>query len=444
METSFDRAELRARYFAAYDEHKAEVDERIADGIERHRKGDARVRITDESGAPLAHKRVTIRQKSHDFKLGANLFLLDEFASDAENAAYRELFRDTFNLATLPFYHSTLEPVEGSPRFAADSPKIYRRPAPDLCLDYCAEAGITPKLHCLYYDKFAPDWLKTADLDTAKAKLERRFAEIAERYAGRMFEFEVTNELFCVHDRQTALSRWRDMIPFCFELARKYFPTDKLTINEAVSHPDIARQDYYHPYFMQVDGLLAKGVPIDRIGMQNHQFTGVSATTREAYDASVLSGVKFNDPMSIFRALDVMSELGRPLEITEVTTPTFGTSEADEQLQADMLELWMRVWFSHPAIDCVVYWNTVDGMTFAVPGWNENNCRGGLWRRDPGAASALTPKKAATMLQKLFGEEWRTNLELTSDGDGFVDFRGFFGDYEAIWDGGSLEFGLHK
>lgn len=438
MESSMSKEKLRELYMRKYEENKESVDARIAEGIETYRKGNCRMQFTDETGKPIAGVKVKITQMSHDFKYGANLFLLDELESPQANEQYRRFFKEHFNLATIPFYWNTLEPEEGNPRFAANSPRIYRRPAPDLCMEYCKENGVTPKLHCLFYDKFAPEWLKGADEETAKDKLEKRIREIAERYSGQMFEFEVTNELFCVHDRQTVLGGCRDIVSWCFETARKYLPQDKLTINENNTLPDTAKLDYYSPYFLMCDGLLKQGVPIDRIGIQNHQFTGVSAQDQESYDKDVLAGLIYNDPEMYFKSLDVMAQLGKPIEITEVTIPTFGYSEEDEELQADMLKLWFSIWFSHPAVDAVVYWNTIDGYTFVSKAWNENNCRGGLWHHD------LTPKKAAVMLKKLFGEIWHTEMELVTDAEGYVEFRGFYGEYLA--EAGSIrkKFGLHK
>lgn len=61
--------------------------------------------------------------------------MLDQFSSPEQNKAYREMFTGLFNIATLPFYWSDLEPEQGRPRFAKDSPNIYRRPAIDLCLE---------------------------------------------------------------------------------------------------------------------------------------------------------------------------------------------------------------------------------------------------------------------------------------------------------------------
>lgn len=149
-------AEMRQKCLSPFLEQEALYKERICPNIEKYRKGDFRLRLTDRDGKPLAGVTVEVRQETHDFKYGANIFMLDEFPTDAENAAYRDLFHRYFNLATVPFYWDGIEPQEGHPRYAADSEKVARRPAPDLCMDYCREHGIAPKLHCLFYDKWIP------------------------------------------------------------------------------------------------------------------------------------------------------------------------------------------------------------------------------------------------------------------------------------------------
>ena len=63
---------------------------------------------------------------------------------------------------------------------------------------------------------------------------------------------------------------------------------------------------------------------------------------------------------------------------------------------------------------------------------------GGLFHKD------LTPKKSALMLKKLIKEVWHTEENLTTDEEGYIEFRGFYGDYTAEWNGGSTTFGLHK
>lgn len=433
--------EKRELYMEAYNIHKEEVDARIADGIEKNRKGWCKVRLTDQNGNPVAGQKIRLTQKTHDFKYGANIFMLDEFESETDNIEYRRFFKEYFNLATVPFYWDGLESVEGKPRYDKNSEKFYRRPAPELCMEYCEENGISPKLHCLVYDKFIPDWLMKLPLDKVKKKYEERFRQISERFAGRMLEFEVINELLCESgwDRKTALSEERDIVEWSFGTARKFFPDETLVINEGNPIQDLARAGYRSRYFMMVENALLKGVQIDKIGLQNHLFTGASAHTSEGYEQEVISGVPMNDPMAYFKGLDFISELGLPLEITEVTVSTFGDTPDDEELQADMLRLWYSVWFSHPAVDAVVYWNTVDGYAYTDNSdWVENNCRGGLFHHD------LTPKKSALMLKKLFSEIWHTDLELSTDKNGYAEFRGYFGEYTAEADGKAFDIAIHK
>lgn len=433
--------EKRELYMEAYNKHKEEVDARIADGIEKNRKGWCKVRLTDQNGNPVAGQKIRLTQKTHDFKYGANIFMLDEFESEIDNIEYRRFFKEYFNLATVPFYWDGLESVEGKPRYDKNSEKFYRRPAPELCMEYCEENGISPKLHCLVYDKFIPDWLMKLPLDKVKKKYEERFRQISERFAGRMLEFEVINELLCESgwDRKTALSEERDIVEWSFGTARKFFPDETLVINEGNPIQDLARAGYRSRYFMMVENALLKGVQIDKIGLQNHLFTGASAHTSEGYEQEVISGVPMNDPMAYFKGLDFISELGLPLEITEVTVSTFGDTPDDEELQADMLRLWYSVWFSHPAVDAVVYWNTVDGYAYTDNSdWVENNCRGGLFHHD------LTPKKSALMLKKLFSEIWHTDLELSTDKNGYAEFRGYFGEYTAEADGKAFDIAIHK
>ncbi len=439
VQSTYTCEEIRRLYMAAYEANKDTIDRRTAAGIEQHRKGDCLLKVLDSSGRPVPKAKVRIVQKQHDFRYGANIFMLDEFPHEEQDAQYRAMFKDHFNLATVPFYWDALEPEEGRLRFAKDSEKIYRRPAPDLCLEYCREHGISPKLHCLFYDKFTPQWTIPLSREEMEAKLEIRIRQIAQRYRGKLYEFEVVNELLCFWDEKTKLFLRKDLVNWAFDLARKYLPEETLVINEAASLAEIGGRRHRHAYYQLVENALLKGASIDKIGVQNHLFTGVAAHSDEEYDASIREGVSMNDVQACLDGLDVLAELGLPVEITEVTVPTFGDSPEHERLQADMLRLWYTAWFSHPAVHEVVYWNTVDGYAYTGnPNWVENNCRGGLFHHD------LTPKESARMLKKLFDEVWHTELDRALDPDGCIAFRGFYGTYELQIDGKVYPFGLHK
>ena len=96
---------------------------RAEEGIEKNRKGNCRLLVTDKEGNPLKNTEVSVNQISHDFKFGAHIFMLDEFDTEEENKKFRDMFADYFNLATIPFYWNTLEPEEGKPRYDKNSKK---------------------------------------------------------------------------------------------------------------------------------------------------------------------------------------------------------------------------------------------------------------------------------------------------------------------------------
>ncbi len=436
------KQEIRKIWMSAAEEHRDLLEGRVKADIEKYRKGDCKLRFCDKDGKPQAGKTVKITQKTHDFKYGANIFMLDEFPEKECNARYREYYKKYFNLATVPFYWDGLEPEEGKPRYDADSPKVYRRPAPDLCVKYCEENGVLPKIHCLVYDKFIPEWLPLDDMAAMEKLYEQRFAQIAERYSGRLYEVEVINELLCESGWKfkSVISSKRDIIEWSFALAKKYFKNDVLVINEGNPLVPTAEKGYRNAYFMMVDAALERGTPIHKIGLQHHSFTGARATNAQEYMAAVEQGNPLFDPSIILKGLDIHAAHGLPLEMTEITVPTFGDTEEDELLQADLLDLIYTCFFSHPMMETVVYWNLPDGYAYNAVGrlWNENQCRGGLFHHD------MTPKKAAERLYELFNKRWHTDLELVTDEDGYVTFRGFYGDYQAELDGEITEFGIHK
>ena len=356
-------AENRKIWMKAAEENRELLEGRVKNDIEKYRKGWCKLRFKDVNGKPLKNAKIKVSQLSHDFGFGANIFMLDEFGDEEYNQRYRDEFKKYFNLATVPFYWDGLEPEKGKPRYGKDSPKVWRRPAPELCTEYCEENGIMPKLHCLVYDKFIPEWLPRDNMSEMENLYEERFRQISERFSGRLLEFEVVNELLLEHgwNYKSAISSKHDIIEWAFALARKYFPNETLVINEANPIMGIEYGKYRNSYFLMIENALKRGTEIDKIGLQHHLFTGASCKTEADYENAVKRGDPMVNPAKILKGLDVISELSLPIEMTEVTVPTFGDTEEDEELQADLLELLYSVWFSHPAVRDIVYWNFPDG-----------------------------------------------------------------------------------
>lgn len=397
-----------------------ETNARVEAGIELNRKGPMLFTFKDAAGKILENVHLKVTQKTHDFKYGADLFMLDEIVDSKEkNEAYKEYFAAAFNLATVPFYWQDLEPEPGKPRYAKNSPKIYRRPPPDLCVDWCERNGIEPKCHILNYANVTPEWAK-GDIFKEKSLLEKRMRELAERYARRVRMWEVTNETFWgTNFRGSNFYQQDDFIEWSFKTAEKYFPANELIINEWAGVWSGYQRDRSR-YYMQIERALLKGARIDGVGMQFHMFHQGSAedVVRKTRD--------FYDPMRLFDVMDTYAKLGKPLQITEITIPAYSEDPGDEETQAEILRTLYRIWFSHRAMKAIIYWNLPDGYAaFAEPGdfsGGENLYYGGLCRFD------MTPKPAYRVVQDLFGKEWRTNFE--RDVGGQFSFRGFHGTYE--------------
>ena len=70
-----------------------ETADRVRNGIELYRKGYAYFNIKDKDGSPVPGVKISVKQKKHDFKYGANIFMLGELESDEKNDSYRSLFK---------------------------------------------------------------------------------------------------------------------------------------------------------------------------------------------------------------------------------------------------------------------------------------------------------------------------------------------------------------
>ena len=131
------------------------------------------------------------------------------------------------------------------------------------------------------------------------------------------------------------------------------------------------------------------------------------------------------DLKQFFKILDKYADFKKPLQMTEITIPAYTLNADDEELQAELITMLYKMWFSHPNMEAIIYWNLVDGYAAYAPQGSEegeNYYHGGLIRYD------LTEKPAYVALYNLIHKEWHT--EISSVVDGELAFRGFYGEYE--------------
>ncbi len=417
-----------------FEKHAAEIEERLNYGIENYRKGNFCVLVTDKDGNPVKNAKIKLDQKTHEFKYGANIFMLDELETAEKNEAYKKYFADAFNMATLGFYWCDLEPEQGKTRYEKDSPKIYRRPPIDLCIEFCEKHGIEPREHALAYEHFFPDWAKKLPTPELKKLLTKRFKEISERYADKIPTIEVTNEMWWdVSEETSAFYEEEDYVEWCFKEAERLFPNNQLVINDftGMCWGGFRNRE---SYYMQIERAINKGARIDAVGMQYHIF--------ERAENVVESTKKWYDPTHLYKVMDRYSDFNIPIQVTEVTIPAYSNDAEDEQVQAEVIKNLYKIWFSHKSVEQIIYWNLVDGYAYVNSPdpdviknsqgdmtIGENYYYGGLLRFD------MTPKPAYYAIKDLFEKEWHTQAELETDGEGKVYFKGFYGEYTLDIDG---------
>jgi GH35 family endo-1,4-beta-xylanase len=423
------------RHLNVFDEQTAD---RIASDTERYRKGWMSVRVVDSHGNPIPDARVRVKQRRHDFLFGINSFWLKDFDSDELNDRYERGITDVFNHAVVPFYWGDLEPEQGKPRYDADSPWIYRRPPPDLVVDWCEDNHITPKGHPLLWHMIMPQWLP-ADETALKRLIRKRLETIADRYGDRVHIWDVVNEALARSSNPAVQARadridgilFQDYIAWMFRRVADLFPAESHLIYNDVT-PASWKDFHYEntPLYLLAENLILKGASIDGLGLQYHIW-------KTAEDLQADADVFFN-PRHLLAAMDQYAGLGLRQHVSEISLPCPPDLSRDEAelLQSRLAESLYRVWFSHPSCDSIVYWNLIDGKAHG----NEGHWKVGLLRE-----GNLEPKPAYVALRRLIQEEWTTDESRTTDVDGSLQVKAFYGEYElhVEVDGATEQYRVH-
>lgn len=442
---------------------------RIDRDIERHRKADGEVTLSDIA----AGSEVRIEQISHDFVFGAHIFNFEQLGKKEYNDRYKELFGTLFNSATVAFYWKTLEPEPGRPRFGGeyqDSEAFWneqqrpweqphwRRPATDRVVDFCKSRGIRTHGHVLIWGNrrwhhpewlpdfmtpeervrwegfFTPDGRLTEEYprmgldelertfaryaDTLEYLCDKRIRDIAARYGERIDSWDVVNESATDEERGVILPGRRlcksgyglmpgDYPYRALKSAEKHFSAGvALNINDYRREPVYARQ---------VSELLRRGCKIDIMGVQMHLFDPRASL-------AIAEGRGPQSPAEVRSYLEELSAPGLPLHLSEITITAPGTDERSRTIQAVIARNLYRLWFSCERMMGITWWNVVDDC--GAPG---EPSASGLFTRD------MQPKPVYHALDGLINGEWTTRLAARPDERGTVRFRGFRGRYRISW-----------
>lgn len=373
------------------------------DRIEKVRQGDAYLTIVDDSGTPVRGARIRFEQQDHEFLFGSNLTPLGINGPNAVNQDWANAYTSLFNYGTLPFNWNSYEPAQGE-----DNEQALRAMA-----DWSRKRGIVTKGHPLVSTDGVPPWVPPGAQELQNV-LEKHVKGTTSAFCGLTDYWDVVNEPIAApraNNPLGSLVNSKTPAVICADAlgwARSGCPSGTMIINDYRTDQD------YRDLLQNIIRLKGK---FDAIGIESHMHRG-------------------NWPLyQVWDICERFRDLDAPLHFTEVTvlsgafntglgsqTPSnWSTTQEGEALQADYVEKFYTLLFSHPAVGAITWWDFSD-----LNAWQD--APAGLLRKD------MTRKPAYSKLQKLIKTDWWTHRSVYTADDGTATARGFYGTYKITVD----------
>lgn len=239
--------------------------------------------------------------------------------------------------------------------------------AADRLANFAAENGMKLIGHTLVWHSQTPLWVwehpdgRPRTRGEGLAVMEQHIREVAGRYAGRIYQWDVVNEAIEQYGGVWQLrdSPWLqvvgdDYIEHAFRLAHEVDPDALLFYNDYSATDPGKREAIYR----LAKDLLDKGAPIHGIGMQGHwSLYGPSAQQiRQAIERYASLGLKVaitELDMSVYEWSDRSNRY--PLELPEALL------EQQAERYAEVFRIFDEY---HHVIDRVTFWGTTDARTW--------------------------------------------------------------------------------
>jgi endo-1,4-beta-xylanase len=352
--------------------------------IEEVRKGELNVVVRDAAGKPMAGAPVRLRMRRHAFAFGSAVAADGLRDGTANGEQYRTQVVKLFNSAVL---ENDLKWFE----WESDRTRAL------LGLAWLKTNGIREvRGHTILW----PDWTRmppdvakqSGDPIAVRARINKHIEELVASARGLVTEWDVVNEPVSANVLERVLGA--DEMPKWFQQTRALDPSTRLYANEYAVVDDggenILQQDRYAAL---IESLIARGTPIDGIGIQAH------------------IGDRLTSPEQLLAILDRYAKYGKDLKITE-----FDVAGENEAIQADYTRDFLTAAFSHPKMTGVYLWGFWAGRHYRP--------EAALYRQD------WTAKPAAKIWDDLIFRQWWSDVSGVTDANGSFRARVFYGDYD--------------
>lgn len=407
------------------------------------RKSTCTLRVTDESGKPVAGKKLHLELKKHEFLFGTGAFfsvpmvggiaagggMRGQTAGDDKQRYLEKIYdewKQVFNYGTLPFYLGRYEPEKGKTLEKGTLMAAKR----------LHEDGISLKGHPLCWHTVAAPWMYDMTEEDVLDHILYRIEREINAFRQDIRYWDVINEVVIMPEfvnEPASLPRMNPITRLCrkmgrvplvkavFDKAHEMDPDATLLINDfntSVRYRDLVRD------------CLDAGVPIGTIGIQSHQHQGFWGMEKlmevtERFEA-------FGLPIHYTENTFVSGHLMPPeiVDLNDYQVQEWPSTEEGEERQAKNLFTMMDYLFTRPLLEGFTTWDFEDHQWLKAPS--------GLIHSDG------TPKKSLLMLKEKLQGDWHTAVDVVTDENGCCELYGFRGTYEATADGKALSFTLNK
>jgi len=373
--------------------------------IDKYRKADMRILLTDLNGNPLKNRNVNVKMKQHEFEFGTAV----NTSLFAGNRNQLSIYED--KLLNIDGQGNGFNTVvfENSLKWRAWEGEWPTNKSEKIdALNWLTENNITTRGHNILWPgwEVLPDYMESNKnnpsflVDNIRARVNSMLTN--PDIANNIRDWDVINEIAAVRDIEDALKgtsgyeTGREIYAEVFKQVKEVDPGITTYLNDYITIGS-NRDDgvLYNEYKKFIQEIIDGGGEIDGIGFQAH--IGGSPTA----------------PVKVYNILeDFYSSFGTDAKITEYDTDRLVSGD----LGAKYMEDFLTIIFSHVSVKGFLMWGFWDGAH-----WKQN---APIFNMD------WTMKPSGEAFIKKVYNDWWVNENVQTDGEGYLELRGFKGDYE--------------